>query len=199
MTSRGLLTTASVRDFFETAIAEAIKRQELTPDEATAAYLVDLLCEYMTHAAPPLDRPLGVVMAQSEANLTEPRLHQLKQVGDQALYVAGFFGQSLRRRQLDVEYYATLGGTAYRRLSELLDRRGDAPRLCQVYGELSTDFPEFVEVLAEVRGSTDGTATDVGSLYEQWLQTGQRAVERRLHQAGMHVVRRSAGLPEDKN
>ena len=178
-----LLRCPSVRDFFAEAVEQAAGHHALQPDAAISCYLVDLLCAYL--AAPPaFDRPLGALMRDSIMQQPSRRLDHLKQAGDEALYVSGYFGASLSRRGLDATYYRTIGGTAYRELSRLVGRRGSS-QLAEVYAELAKDFREFVAVLSTVRNQTESVGADIGELYEQWLRSGDRGVKHRLQAAGM--------------
>lgn len=181
--TESLLTLASARDYFREAVDHAIERQGVTPDDATASYLVELLCEYICCTSDELDQPLTVVMARAESR-PHRRIGQLKRVGDHSLYLAGFFRESLSNRQLDLDYYRTLGETAYRRLSALVRKQRSAQRLAHVYRELADEFPQFIEVLGEVKLQGE-EPSDVGDLYSAWLQTQSRAIERRLNELGV--------------
>jgi hypothetical protein len=94
----------------------------------------------------------------------------LRSVGDQSLFISGFFSDSLNRSLVDVDYYIHLGGYAYRSLA----RRGDNT-LGDVFDELSDKFANFVDVLGEVSERTSlSSNADVLRLYEKWLRTGSR-------------------------
>lgn len=196
----GIVHVDSVRRFFEEAVGAAIARHpSFCPDSATTAYVVELLCEFIARP-PDISEPLSaVVLPESRVAPTVPptaprrsaaarwtRIQQLKRAGDHSLYVAGYFHRSLRRRSLDLEYYRTMGGAAYRRLSYLVAREGET-QLRQVYSELAGEFPEFASLLAEVRAHTGGERTDALELYEEWLASGSQHVRRRLQEAGFVI------------
>jgi hypothetical protein len=91
-------------------------------------------------------------------------------VGDQSLFISGFFADSLNRSLVDVDYYIQLGGLAYRSLA----RHGDGT-FGDVFDELSDKFTTFVDVLGEVSERTSiSSNADVLRLYEKWLRTGSR-------------------------
>ena len=75
------------------------------------------------------------------------RVKALKEVGDTALYVVGFFAESLERSLVQADYYMGLGSAAY---GELASRLGGSS-VREVYEELASGFPAFVDVLGEVR------------------------------------------------
>ena len=94
----------------------------------------------------------------------------LKQIGDFSLFISGFFADSLHRKLVDVDYYVSIGGTAYTALS-----RYETDTFSPVFAELAEKFIRFVDVLSEVseRASLCSNA-DLLRLYERWLKTGSR-------------------------
>src|SRR3989339_1580681 len=143
--SRGqIVTAASLTEYFREALDAALKHEALHPNEATSSYLVQLLCEFAENKTQDLKQPLAMILARANfSSSTEESVSRLKQVGDQSLYVAGFFGESLVRLKLDLEYYVTMGEVAYRRLSSLMKRLSEESRLTVVFTELGRKFPNF--------------------------------------------------------
>ena len=72
-------------------------------------------------------------------------------IGDISLFVAGFFGESLARRQVDVDYYVRMGGFAYGSLSDAVRRSVRGRVYTAVFAELAAKFQDFVDVLTEIR------------------------------------------------
>jgi hypothetical protein len=91
-------------------------------------------------------------------------------MGDTALFVSGFFADSLQRKLADVTYYRAMGGRAYARLSQET-ASSFAPA---VFDELSGRFGEFADVLWEVSEASriQNSSHSIVQLYERWLQTG---------------------------
>jgi hypothetical protein len=107
--------------------------------------------------------------------------HSLKEIGDASLFVSGFFSDSLRRRLVDVDYYASIGGTAYNALS-----RDEADTFSPVFAELAQKFMGFVDVLSEVSERASCTSNaDLLRLYERWLKTGSRRSGQLLAERGV--------------
>jgi hypothetical protein len=176
---------ASVDEFFHEVVTEALDAADLTASEPASWYLVSLLGEF-THARL-TDEPLGLKLAAVHESPGE-RVATLKQVGDQSLYVAGYFADSLRGSLVDVDYYVGLGQNAYAQLARSL---GGGKSIADVYGELAEQFPRFVDVLAIVRKRVAmaevSQTTDIGKLYEIWLRTRDAWVEKKLAAAGLIV------------
>lgn len=172
---------ASVDEFFHEVVTDALSAVDLEASEPASWYLVGLLGD-MTRVRL-TDEPLGPKLAQTGAEAGE-RVKTLKQVGDTSLYVAGFFAESLTRSLVDVDYYVTVGQNAYAQLARSL---GAKRTLTEVYEELAEKFPQFVDVLAEVRKRVDFATPDVGKLYEMWLRTRDEWIEKKLRALGVLV------------
>jgi hypothetical protein len=172
---------SSVDEFFHEVVTDALAVVDLDASEPASWYLVGLLGE-MTRVRL-TDEPLGPKLAQPGVDAGE-RVKTLKQVGDQSLYVAGFFAESLTRSLVDVDYYVGIGQNAYAQLARSL---GGQQSLTEVYEELAEKFPRFVDVLAQVRKRTDFATPDIGRLYEIWLKTRDEWIERKLRALGVLV------------
>jgi hypothetical protein len=172
---------ASVDEYFHEVVTDALSVVDLDASEPASWYLVGLLGE-MTRGRLS-DEPLGLKLAQPGAELGE-RVKTLKQVGDQSLYVAGFFAESLSRSLVDVDYYVGIGQNAYAQLARSL---GGQRTITEVYEELAEKFPRFVDVLMEVRKRTDFATPDIGKLYEMWLRTRDEWIEKKLRALGVLV------------
>jgi hypothetical protein len=170
---------ASVDEFFHDVVQDALEAVRLPVAEPTEWYLVSLLAEFTR--ARITDAPLGMQLADARLEPGE-RVKTLRQVGDTSLYVAGYFAESLGRKLVDVDYYASIGAAAY---NELASRLGGS--LTVVYRELAERFPAFVEVLAEVRRRVDFAGADLMRLYEQWLRTRDEWIEKKLRAFGVLV------------
>jgi hypothetical protein len=184
------MTTSMVRahstvEFFKEQVETACERQSVHPGPLTSYYLVSLLADFAQRSSGPTqaltsNQALGVTLLRAlQGGGTEQRLG-LKHVGDVSLFIAGFFSDSLRRSLVDVDYYMSLGGHAYRSLATIDDT------LAPVFEELSDRFGVFVDVLAEVSEQTGSTGDrDVLRLFERWLRTGSRRDGDRLADRGI--------------
>ena len=105
-------------------------------------------------------------------------------MGDTALFVSGFFPESVVDRVGDLRFYHRLGGDAYRRLSREPDDHGAFTP--DVFSELAARFQEFADVLTLVsEASRSSSPASVLRLYERWMQTGSRLAAERLAREGV--------------
>ena len=175
----------SVDEFFHEVVTDALSAVDFDASEQAGWYLVGLLGDFTTQRLS--DEPLGIKLAAAPDS-PGLRVRTLKEVGDTSLYIAGFFAESLTRSLVDVDYYVGLGQTAYTRLARSL---GTRKSIGEVYEELAAKFPQFVDVLGEVRKRVNlaelNATSDIHRLYDIWLRTRDEWVEKKLKQAGLLV------------
>jgi hypothetical protein len=179
-------------EFFREQLERAMEHQRVSTSAFTEFYLVNLLATCLRAARPDEARggfdetPLALGYARALQASRHERARRLRELGDNALFTAGFFGDSLARRLVDFDYCRALGGRAYARLSE----EGRAQSLPnQVYAELGARFAEFADLLAEVSERAGvSTPQSIVKLYERWLRTGSRRAARLLAEQGIAPV-----------
>lgn len=165
-----LVRHESPMEYFRELVDSAIAHQHVEAGEDTAFYVVNLLAGFACGNAVPDEEPLAIVLTRALASGGSRQRLELRRVGDLSLFVSGFFSDSLKRKLVDVDYYATLGGYAYGSLS-----RVERDTFASVFGELAEKFASFVDVLNEVsERSSLASNTDMLRLYEKWLRTGSR-------------------------
>ena len=145
--------------------------QQVKAHELTSFYVVNLLTGFV-HSDTRQDdgEPLGTRLARALQTAGLAQRDGLRRVGDQSLFISGFFSDSLNRSLIDVDYYIQLGELAYRSLAQ-----GGDHTLGDVFDELSDKFTTFVDVLTEISERTSLCSnSDVLRLYEKWLRTGSR-------------------------
>lgn len=159
----------SAVEYFKELVDGAMAHQRIAAGELTAFYVVHLLAGFLRRPADADEAPLALrLRAALDAGGSRQRA-SLRQVGDQSLFVSGFFSDSLRRGLVDVDYYVSIGGIAYAALS-----RYETDALSPVFAELAQKFVAFVDVLSEISERTGRTSSnaDLMRLYEKWLKTG---------------------------
>jgi hypothetical protein len=163
-----LVRPASPVEFFKEQVEGAMERQHLQASDWTVYYLVNLLASFVSSnkLQQAAHEPLGLRLARAMAADGGPPREDLRQIADHALFLAGFFGDSLQRRLVDLDYYVGLGGYAYSRLASHDDAFAD------VFGELAEKFVPVVDVLSDISDRSRSTNRDVLRLYERWLRTG---------------------------
>ena len=109
----------------------------------------------------------------------------LRKLGDRTLYISGFFGDSLSRKVVDIDYYAQIGGSAYATLAHCT--REDT--LAKVYHVFSARFMDFVDVLTFIsHQSLIKSDQSILRLYDRYLRTGSELAKDKLIEAGVLTV-----------
>jgi hypothetical protein len=160
----------SAVEYFKELVESALAHQRVTAGELTAFYVVQLLTAFLQRPAENNAEPMVLKLATAlEAGGLRQRA-ALREIGDLSLFVSGFFSDSLRRKLVDVDYYATIGGYAYNALSH-----HETDTFSPVFAELGGKFVTFVDVLSEVsERTTCSSNADLLRLYEKWLKTRSR-------------------------
>ncbi len=184
----------NLRDYFRTSIDDVIAEQGVHVDPHATHYVVNMMTLFSRSDRFYQDdgeiyglKPLALMLADAaDAPSTEQRNQTLQRIGDVALFISGFFVESLANKAVDIDYYMTMGENAYGSLSEEVRGTFRGNAFADVYRELATKFQILIDVLHEVRDSARAES-DVNLLrtYEIWLKTGSRRAEKLLRQQGI--------------
>jgi hypothetical protein len=172
----------SAVEYFKELVDGALAHQGIVAGELTSFYVVHMLTGFLQRRDDEgSEEPLAVRLARAlESGGIQQRV-SLKQIGDVSLFISGFFSDSLRRKLVDVDYYASIGGVAYNTLS-----RDETDTFSPVFAELAGKFIAFVDVLSEVsERSACASNMDLLRLYERWLKTGSRRSGQLLVERGV--------------
>jgi hypothetical protein len=184
----------NLEDFFRTSIDDVMTRQCVDVDPHATHYVVNLLTLYSRSEELYEDdgetyglRPLALMMADAaDAASTEQRNYSLQRIGDVALFIAGFFAESLAHKPVDIDYYITMGGNAYGSLSEEVRGTFRGNTFAPIYRELAIKFQVLVDVLNEVRDAARHESdVDLLRTYEIWMKTGSQRARQLLRQNGV--------------
>ena len=183
-----------LRDYFRTSIDGVIEKQGVDLDPHATHYVVNLITLFARSEELYEDdgdtyglKPLALMLADAaDAPSPDHRTQTLQRIGDVAMFISGFFIESLENKAVDVDYYIYMGENAYGSLSEEVRGtfRGDV--FADVYRELASKFPTVIDVLNEVRdGASHESDTNLLRTYEIWSKTGSRRAEKLLRQQGV--------------
>lgn len=168
--------TLSPAEHFKGLVESALVNQHVQAGEPTAWYLVSLLCGFVDPRRGGQDStddhaPLALRLAAALEAGGVKRRWALRRVGDNSLFIAGCFADSLQRQLVDIDYYAAIGSYAYGSLS-----RHDGPGPRSTFTELADRFAAFADVLCEVsEASRLSTNQGILRLYEKWLRGSERS------------------------
>lgn len=187
-----IVLAASFREYFQKTLdqAEEVLKKNMLP--AVRDYLVDVL-EFHSdtrNAFPSQEVTLAEswLRAQNSEEVQE-KMERLKLLGDRSLYISGYFGDSLQRKLVDIDYYAQMGALAFEELATLTRVETHS----HVYSVLSKRFMDWVEILAYVASQSDlNSNAGVLRLYERYLKTGSDMAYQQLVERGVVTLPKEA-------
>ena len=181
---------ASPQQYFTEMVEDALTKRQIKAPQSAKVYLIGILEHYLD-ARNLFTYPDTLAEAFLIANNapTIERIDMLKKLGDRSLYISGYFGDSLNRKAVDIDYYAGMGGAAYASLADTVKEED----LSGVYRIFSERFLDFVEVLTFISNQSF-VNTDQGllRLYDRYLRTGSSVAKEKLLELGVLT------LPKDQ-
>jgi hypothetical protein len=188
-----LIVSADLHGFFRDEVVASKRQVGAQVAEATEYYLVQLLVDFSRVDVTDLyqNEPLLVLHQRAQEAPLAQQMVIFKQMGDWALYVAGFFAEFIERSLVTTEYYSAMGTAAYRNLAGLCASSHKPHTLHAMYLGLAQQFSTLVDVLTQVchrareRNSTD---VDLLKLYDRYVHTQNDRVRKMLEGRGLNVA-----------
>lgn len=178
-------------DFFADKVEEALNQRQVQVSDPARQYLVELLTHFISvdhlfefdeKVGKKRQEALAILYLKAQNSPTALKVELLKKLGDTSLYVSGFFGDSLSRKIVDVDYYVEMGETAYYQLSSEVNDEKQS----EVFHEYSKRFVDFVDVLTLIsQASQIQSDEDLLKLYDRYLATGSPLAEKQLLDHGV--------------
>lgn len=184
MGRENLSTAENLFDFFHEQVDTVVANRQVPVGRESVYYITNLLVE-RSRSQPEPKKLVDLHLEAREADQAGA-VRAYRQLGDEALYVSGFFRESVERGIVSVSYYQDMGAAAYDTLARLMAMpamvSGD---LGHVFSELSKAFTACSEALCRVReqlrGDSDG---NILALYRRWLIAGDQRAAQRLRELG---------------
>lgn len=195
MENREIEILASPTEFFRNKIVSAVENQKVSLDEDLEFYLVNLLCDFVRVRSieaesgniDPLGTPLAFLFKRAlESNQAE-KVKLFKLLGDTSLYFSGFFQEYFNRKTYDIDYYVTLGSSAYVSLANALrEKNGDEDQHTLRYELLAERFTTMVDIIAEVSELPGNERPrNILAVYERWLRCNSDRLRKQLESWGI--------------
>lgn len=194
--SDGLIQpTASLQDFFRERIESATEKHHIDGDDDALWYLTQLLCTYsktnrfLDHngssaALTPLAEYYRLALESS--NQYERRQH-LQRLGDVAIVIAGLFSGALNRKAVGVNYYISMGESAYGTLADESIHSARHRALNSIFKSLANNFSDYVVALSEIPHKNDETQ-NLLQMIDEWENTKHPAIARKLRNQGVFLL-----------
>jgi len=176
--------------YFHELVHKGLEDRKIKTYPVVETYLANLLQYYLdARNLFAYQQTLAEMYMEAQGADTPKKVEMLRQLGDRTLYISGFFGDSLQRKVVDIDYYASIGGSAYASLAHCT--RQDT--LAQVYHTFSNRFIDFVDVLSYIsQSSLIRSDESILRLYERYMRTGSELAREKLVEMGVLT------LPQDQ-
>ena len=194
MTDKKISFLASTKDFFNDVVQEAFAARKMSTFPLAQNYLVSILENYVhtnnlfdaqTENGKKTRETLAETFLKAQNAQPTVKIEMLKKLGDVSLYVSGFFGDSLSRKIIDVDYYVDMGETAYGTLAHEI--KEDTSR--KVFKDFSSRFLEYVDILTTIsQKSLVQNDESILRLYEKYLKTGSELARETLEEKGIVTI-----------
>lgn len=181
------ILVADPKEYFGEVVEAGLSKRGLKTYPAVQSYLVELLAHYLDarNLFDGEEETFAEAFLKASQAEDSERATRLKRVGDRALYISGFFGDSLERKIIDLDYYAGIGVAAYGSLAEVT--RED--RSAQVYRVFSRRFIDFVDVLTYISHQAFVNSDEsILRLYDRYLRTGSELAREKLNEMGVMTI-----------
>lgn len=183
-------------EFFRERVTEASCSLKVSLGDQLEFYIVQLLCDFISpHRVQEvfgedqdfLGTPLVLMLQKAfESESPEQKIQMLKSLGDTSLYIAGYFQDYFNRKTFDISYYMELGSIAYSNAAKITRQRKDQS---VVFCELADNFPQLVDVVAEVSGIEKPVNNqDVLAIYDRWARSNSDRLRKILNNMGIDPV-----------
>jgi hypothetical protein len=183
----------NLTEYFRDELTLASAKLDANLQEHSEFYIVNLLNDFRrTEQLFELmeeelqELPLAMILERAVHGEDQAtKIRTFKQLGDRALFVAGYFPERTART-VDVDYYITMGSGAYHSLTTLFTSRDP---FAEVFSELAEKFSLCVDLIGEVQRAGKGDKNaDLLRYYERWLATGCKRMARILREEGIPLT-----------
>lgn len=177
--------TSNLFDWFHQRVRRARSATGAHLSEDGTLYLVQLLAERAREdRAAPRAHTLAELHARAVEAPPAEQARTYRELGDRALYVVGYFPETLERQTVNPTYYVDMGSAAYARTDQVF-KRWFANAFGEIFSELAHSFQACASVLGAVRQSFDDEPDLIMRLYTEWLETGDGPTGDRLRALGL--------------
>lgn len=199
MAGNVVLDLVRPEEYFRDKVSAATSQLKTQIDDKIEYYLVNLLCDFIDPTKlrtdqddiDVLDTPLAIMLKKAVESAPGTQVKMYKRLGDTSLYVAGFFQGYFTRKTFDIDYYISMGSSAYSHVSVIMrDRHNDA-YFRQMYQSLAADFQKLVEIvsiIAEEHPMNQKNDVNLLGIYEQWMKTQSDRLRKILEEQGIQPL-----------
>ena len=179
-----------IQEQFKSLLNESLSRMSLQVSLSVQEYLEKLLIFYVdsehlfevhSQSGKRTLKPLAEIYLKAQNAPLSERLFCLKRIGDQSLYLRGFFKKALQKKIVNLDYYINIGQGAYDCLAQYHRE--------ETFKELSHSFEDIVDVLSYMSSRHSiRNHEDLMSVCAEYLRTECKVLAVQLEDHGLNVL-----------
>lgn len=162
--TKEIVLETSLQAFFYDQLLE-VNKKNLNPLPNETVYYSSLIMDqfgesqkyFEVEEGKVREKILGTKLLESSGQPRPVQKRMLRDIGDTALFMCGYFSDSVNKKLIDLSYYHELGRIAYRRLNSHIPELYDYP---EFYDLLSAKFQHLAEMIYLVSKQNEGKNTD---------------------------------------
>lgn len=162
--SKQIVLESSLQAFFYDQLLE-VNQKNLNPLPNETVYYSSLIMDqfgesqryFEVEEGKVREKILGTKLLESSGQPRPVQKRMLRDIGDTALFMCGYFSDSVNKKLIDLSYYYELGRIAYRRLNSHIPELYDYP---EFYDLLSEKFQNLAEMIYLVSKKNEAQSVD---------------------------------------
>ncbi len=199
MSGHVILDLVRPEEYFRSKVSAATSQLKTQIDDKIEFYLVNLLCDFIDPTKlrsdqddiDVLDTPLAIMLKKAVESAPGTQARIFKRLGDTSLYIAGFFQGYFARKTFDIDYFISMGSSAYSHVSDIMRDRHQDAYFRQMYQSLAQEFQKLVaivSVIAEEHPMAQKNDVNLLGIYEQWEKTQSNRLRKILEEQGIQPI-----------
>jgi hypothetical protein len=199
VTNTSLDLLVSPQEFFHDKITTASRQLKVKLEDHVEFYLVNLLSNFVTSNGTTYDgeetetllsTPLAFMLKRAIEAPSEKQSALYRKLGDTSLYLSGFFQDYFNNKTIDINYYISMGASAYKQAGSLSKNQTRDESLQETFHSLSENFNQAVEIVAQASDSTALQKNeDILILYDRWNRSGSERLRILLQEKGIQPIK----------
>lgn len=160
--SSNLVLESSLQSFFFDRLQEVNRKSSRPVSNESIFYLSIVLDQFQEseklfeeEEGRIREKVLGIKLMESTQLPESQMKRSLREIGDTALFVCGYFYDSLNSKMIDAGYYENLGQIAYQRLDNFFPKAYEVPAFYNKLSQRFNDLTNLVSIISKEVFSND--------------------------------------------
>lgn len=163
-----LILESSLQSFFFDQLNDLNKKSS-SPLPGETIYYSSLIMDRFGEAVEYFDvseegrvreKTLGVLLLETGSMTRAMQKRAYRDIGDTALFLCGYFSESLNKKIIDTSYYQEVGQIAYSRLNNIIPQAYEVPKFFEMLSDTFEKIAMMMNVVSK-QNNMDGVSNDM--------------------------------------